>query len=288
MFRYIAGRIFQGLLILLLLTFVVFFAVRLMPGGRVTFTGENNTLVQYGRFMGGMLRGDLGYSARSHRLVSDEIGLRFLHTVVLTLGGALLAAGVGTALGILAAVRRDSIWDSVIMVFSLATVSIPMFFSALVLIIVFCLSLGWLPVIGADSPRGYILPMITLALPAIGFFTRTARTAMVDVLSRDYIRTSRARGLPEGLIIGGHALRNAVMPILTAIGVRFGELLAGTVLVENAFAIPGLGRLMVDAVSSRDYVMIQGSVLVFAAAFLGMNILVDVLYALADPKIAYR
>ena len=286
MLKYFVKRVLQGLVTLLVLSFVIYFAARLIAGSQsIRMRGYGQTTQGYFSFLANALRGDLGMSATFPRPVMSEIRGRYGYTMILAVGGTTVSVVLGVLLGIVAAVRRDSRLDKVIMVMSLTTVSIPLFFSALILMLVFCLYLGWLPSLGLESWKGFILPIVTLGLPAIGFFTRTARSAMLDALGEDYIRTSRARGLPEKLIIYSHAFRNTLVPVLTAVGVRFGELLAGTVLVENAFSIPGLGRLIVSAVVQRDYNLLQGAVLVLAGTFLVINIVIDLLYALVDPKI---
>jgi len=285
MLKYFVKRVLQGLVTLLVLSFVIYFAARLIAGSQsIRMRGYGQTTQGYFSFLANALRGDLGMSATFPRPVMSEIQGRYGYTMILAVGGTTVSVVLGVLLGIVAAVRRDSRLDKVIMVMSLTTVSIPLFFSALILMLVFCLYLGWLPSLGLESWQGFILPIVTLGLPAIGFFTRTARSAMLDALGEDYIRTSRARGLPEKLIIYSHAFRNTLVPVLTAVGVRFGELLAGTVLVENAFSIPGLGRLIVSAVVQRDYNLLQGAVLVLAGTFLVINIVIDLLYALVDPK----
>jgi len=286
MLKYAIKRVLQGLVTLLVLSFVIYFAARLIAGSQsIRVRGYGQTTQGYFQFLAGVLRGDLGMSTTFPRPVIDEIRGRYGYTMILAVGGTTLSVTLGVLLGIVAAVRRDSRLDKAIMVMSLTTVSIPLFFSSLILMLVFCLYLGWLPSLGLESWKGFILPIVTLGLPAIGFFTRTARSAMLDALGEDYIRTSKARGLPEKLIVYSHAFRNTLVPVLTAVGVRFGELLAGTVLVENAFSIPGLGRLIVSAVVQRDYNLLQGAVLVLAGTFLVINIVIDLLYALVDPKI---
>lgn len=171
------------------------------------------------------------------------------------------------------------------MVLSLLTVSTPSFFLALILMLIFCLNLRWLPSIGMDTWQGAILPIATLGLQAIGSIARTTRSAMLDVIHQDYIRTSRSRGVPERVITYRHAFKNALIPVLTTIGLRFGGLLAGATLVETVFSIPGIGRFVVDSVSNRDYPAIQGAVL--AVTFVLVNTLVDLLYAAVDPRVKY-
>ena len=184
-------------------------------------------------------------------------------------------------------IHRNKFADNLIMVLSLLTVSTPSFFLALILMLIFCLNLRWLPSIGMDTWQGAVLPIATLGLQAIGSIARTTRSAMLDVIHQDYIRTSRSRGVPERVITYRHAFKNALIPVLTTIGLRFGGLLAGATLVETVFSIPGIGRFVVDSVSNRDYPAIQGAVLVLAVTFVLVNTLVDLLYAAVDPRVKY-
>ena len=306
MLKYAVKRILQMIPLLLIVSLIVFLMVRLIPGDPVDLMmgldaprdskdaerarlGLDQPLpVQYFRFITGVLKGDLGTSIFSRRPVVAELAHRFPKTVVLAVGGTLFGAVVGVLLGIVAAIKRSRAADNVIMVGSLITVSTPSFFLALLLMLLFCLILRWLPSIGMDDWRGAILPIATLGLTAIGSIARTTRSAMLDVIHQDYIRTSRSRGVPERVVILQHAFKNALIPVLTAVGLRFGGLLAGATLVETVFSIPGVGRFVVDAVGNRDYPAVQGSVLVLAATFVIVNTVVDLLYAAVDPRIKYE
>ena len=237
--------------------------------------------------MGNALHGDLGTSIFSGKPVTEELAKRFPKTLTLAVGGTLFGAVVGVLLGIVAALHRNKLADNLIMILSLLTVSTPSFFLALILMLIFCLNLRWLPSIGMDTWQGAVLPIVTLGLQAIGSIARTTRSAMLDVIHQDYIRTSRSRGVPEHIITYRHAFKNALIPVLTTIGLRFGGLLAGATLVETVFSIPGIGRFVVDSVSNRDYPAIQGSVLVLAVTFVLVNTLVDLLYAAVDPRVKY-
>lgn len=281
---------------LFILSLIVFMMVRLIPGDPVDMMlgmdipkdtkeyererlGLNDPLyIQYFRFVGNALHGDLGTSIFSGKPVVEELAKRFPKTLTLA---------VGVLLGIIAAIHRNKFADNLIMVLSLLTVSTPSFFLALILMLIFCLNLRWLPSIGMDTWQGAILPIATLGLQAIGSIARTTRSAMLDVIHQDYIRTSRSRGVPERVITYRHAFKNALIPVLTTIGLRFGGLLAGATLVETVFSIPGIGRFVVDSVSNRDYPAIQGAVLVLAVTFVLVNTLVDLLYAAVDPRVKY-
>lgn len=280
--KYIVKRILQVIPMLFILSLIVFMMVRLIPGDPVDMMlgmdipkdtkeyererlGLNDPLyIQYFRFVGNALHGDLGTSIFSGKPVVEELAKRFPKTLTLAVGGTLFGAAVGVLLGIIAAIHRNKFADNLIMVLSLLTVSTPSFFLALILMLIFCLNLRWLPSIGMDTWQGAILPIATLGLQAIGSIARTTRSAMLDVIHQDYIRTSRSRGVPERVITYRHAFKNALIPVLTTIGLRFGGLLAGATLVETVFSIPGIGRFVVDSVSNRDYPAIQGAVLVLA------------------------
>ena len=245
-------------------------------------------LVQYGRFLGGVLQGDLGTSIFTKQSVTEEILKKYPATIKLALGGTIFASVVGILAGIVSAVKRNKLTDNIIMVLSLISVSTPSFFLALVLMLFFSLQLGWLPSMGLRTPLHYVLPIITLGMQSVGTIARTTRSSMLEVLGQDYIRTSRSRGIPERVIIYSHAFKNAIIPVLTIVGLRFGGLLAGSMLVETVFSIPGIGRYLVDAVLERDYPVVQSTVLVLACTFVLVNLIVDLLYAVADPKIRYE
>ena len=244
--------------------------------------------MQYGRFLGGVLQGDLGTSIFTKQSVTDEILKKYPATIKLALGGTIFASVVGILAGIVSAVKRNKLTDNIIMVLSLISVSTPSFFLALVLMLFFSLQLGWLPSMGLRTPLHYVLPIITLGMQSVGTIARTTRSSMLEVLGQDYIRTSRSRGIPERVIIYSHAFKNAIIPVLTIVGLRFGGLLAGSMLVETVFSIPGIGRYLVDAVLERDYPVVQSTVLVLACTFVLVNLVVDLLYAVADPKIRYE
>jgi ABC-type dipeptide/oligopeptide/nickel transport system permease component len=241
--------------------------------------------LQFWRFVKGLTRGDLGVSYRMNTPVTEEIALRFPITFAIALGGTALATFIGMSTGILAAVFHNRIWDGVIMVVSLFAISTPSYWLALMLMLIFSLSLGLLPSIGIRTPFHYILPIVTLGAQSGGMIARMTRSAMLDVLRQDYIGAARSRGQKERIVILKHALRNALIPVVSIVGLRFGGLLAGTVLVESVFGIPGVGRLVVDSVVMRDYPMIQGSILVVASVFVTINTFTDILYGIIDPRI---
>ncbi|OFX28395.1 MAG: hypothetical protein A2Z07_12720 [Armatimonadetes bacterium RBG_16_67_12] len=245
-------------------------------------------VVQYLKFAERAIRGDLGTSIRSRRAVAEEISDRFPSTLSLTLAAITLAMCVGVPLGVIAATTKRPTVDSAVMAFALLGLSMPTFWSGLLLIFLFALRLGWLPITEAAGIRTLILPAVTLAAPAAAVLARIARSSVLEVLRHEYIRTARSKGLIERLVIYRHALRNALIPVLTIIGLQFGSLLAGAVIVESVFARPGLGRLAVNAILARDFPVVQGIVLVVACMYVFVNLTVDTLYAVLDPRIRYQ
>lgn len=239
---------------------------------------------QFADFAARVVRGDLGVSIRTGRPVGAEIAERLPHTAILTLGAVGLAVVLGMSAGLLAAVTRRPTLDRALMAVSLVAVSTPSFWLALMLMLVFSVALGWLPAIGVGTPAHYVLPVVTLGLQSGGQIARMTRATMIDVLGLEYLRSARARGLSRTRAIWRHALPNAWPPVVGLIGLRIGGLLAGTVLVESVFAIPGIGRFMVDAVVSRDFPVIQGGVLVIAATYATVNALTDLIGLAADPR----
>lgn len=251
--------------------------------------GLNDPLyVQYGRFIKGVVQGDLGTSIFTKESVTEEIKDRFPVTVKLALGATIFASVLGVLVGIISAVKRNKMTDNILMVLSLLAVSTPSFFLAMIMLLLFSLHLGWLPSMGLKTPLHYALPIITLGMQSVGTIARTTRSSMLDVLGQDYIRTSRSRGIPERVIRYSHAFKNAMIPVITIVGLRFGGLLAGSMLVETVFSIPGIGRYMVNAVLKRDFPVVQGTILVLATTFVLVNLVVDLLYAVVDPKIRYE
>ena len=305
MLGYTIKRILQVIPVLLIISFICFMMIRLVPGDPVAnMLGVNASkeaiaaqraelgldkplLTQYGDFLVKALQGDLGKSITTRRPVIDEIPQRYPATLKLALGATVFAAVVGITFGVLSAVKQNKLTDNVIMVFSLLSVSTPSFFLALVMMLLFSIHLGWLPSMGLRTPLHYVLPIITLGMQSVGLIARTTRSSMLEVLRQDYIRTSRSRGISQAVIVMRHAFKNALIPVVTVVGLRFGGLLAGSMLVEAVFSVPGIGRFMVDGVLKRDYPVVQGTVLVLATTFVLVNLAVDLIYALIDPRIKY-
>ena len=228
---------------------------------------------------------DFGISYASRRPVFDEIAARFPSTMRLSIMGAILAVILGVPLGVLAATRQYTIFDSGATIVGLLGVSIPNFWLGLMLIILFSVNLGWLPSSGFDTPMHWILPTLTIGTGSMAIIMRTTRSSMLEVIRQDYIRTARAKGQKESTIIFRHALQNALLPIITVTGLQFGFLLGGAVLTETIYSIPGLGRFIIAAISSRDHPVVQGGVLLIAVCFTVVNLATDIVYAFVDPRI---
>ncbi len=242
---------------------------------------------QYVRWLGRLMRGDLGRSVVSGRPVLSEIAARLPATLQLAVAALLISALIGMPLGSVCAARKGTLIDDGGTVAAVVGVSMPNFWLALLLILLFDLHLGWLPSFGIGGVRHLILPALTLGTGLAALTTRVMRSSMVEVLSQDYIRTARAKGLAETTVMMRHALKNALIPVVTVIGLQFGRLLEGAVIVESIFGRPGVGRLLVGSIFARDFAVVQGCVLTFAAGFVTVNLAVDLLYAWLDPRIHY-
>jgi peptide/nickel transport system permease protein/oligopeptide transport system permease protein len=284
--------------------FVVMLTLDLIPGDAVQLMlGEHATkeavaqlrehlgldkplLVRYIDYLARLARGDLGLSIVQRRPVIDELADTWPATLELTIAALVIATAIGVPAGVISAARPNSIFDALARLGSLFGLSMPIFWTGLVLIVLFSLWLPWLPVGGRGSLAHLVLPAVALALPSIAVLARLTRASVLDVLGEDYVRTARAKGLREGGVVLKHALRNALLPVITLLGLQAGQLMGGAVLTETVFAWPGLGRLMVKAIFARDYVLLQGAVLVYALAFVVVNLLVDLSYGLLDPRIS--
>ncbi|MFC0530286.1 ABC transporter permease [Phytohabitans kaempferiae] len=254
---------------------------------RRQFGFDKPVLTQFLEYMGRLATGDLGRSARTGDSVLTEIVARLPYTVMLAVLATALAVVVGCTLGVLAAVRREGLADLILSGLSVFGVSMPVYWVGLLLVILFSVNLGWLPAAGAESWQGYILPTVTLSFFTIGFISRQMRSAMVETLEMDFIRTVRAKGVGRWAVILRHAVRNAALPVVTVIGLQFGQLLGGAVITETIFAWPGIGRLLVESIGARDFTTVQGAILIFAVALILVNLLTDILYAYIDPRIRY-
>jgi len=240
---------------------------------------------QYVRYWEGVLHGNLGRSIRYNQSVTHLILQRYPYTLQLTLASLFVAILLSIPAGIRSARRRNRWDDRVLSVVSLFGLSFPNFALGPILILIFAIKLGWLPVSGAGSLANLVLPAITMGGALAAILTRMVRTSMLEELGQDYIRTARAKGLPERTVVYRHALRNAMIPVLTVLGLQFGALLAGAIVTEKIFSWPGIGRLTIDAISNRDYYVVQGCILVIGLTYVGVNFLTDVLYSVANPRI---
>src|SRR5208282_1375818 len=306
MLQYLIRRLFGLIPTLLIVGILVFLFVHLLPGDPARLaagpeaTPETVALVrqdlgldrplpeQFLRFAGGVLHGDFGRSLRTKRPVSTEIGERFWPTFGLTLTSMVWSVVFGMGIGIVSAVWRNRWPDRLGMTLAVSGISFPAFALGMALMEIFAVQLNWLPSVGADTWRHYILPSLTLGAAVAAIMARFTRSSFLDILQEDYVRTARAKGLPESLVITKHALRNALIPVVTMMGLQFGFLLGGSIVVEVVFNWPGMGRLLVDAVDMRDYPVIQGLVLLFSLEFVLINLIVDVLYAVINPTIRFR
>lgn len=243
---------------------------------------------QFVSFFAHMLKGDFGTSMRTHRAVSTEIAERFMPTLLLTLASMSWAVLLGMSIGVVSAVFRNEWPDRLGMTIAVSGISFPAFALGMLLMQVFSVQLGWLPTVGADGWRHYILPSLTLGAAVAAVMARFTRASFVEVMQEDFVRTARAKGLKERTVIAKHCLRNALIPVVTMMGLQFGFLLGGSIVVEVVFNWPGLGRLLVDAVSTRDYPIIQTLVLLFSLEFILINLVVDVLYGFINPTIRYQ
>lgn len=311
--RYLLQRLVGMVLMLLLISLVSYSMVRLLPGDPVVAMlgegGDPNVMarvradlgldqpapVYYFTWLGRALQGDLGRSIQSNRPVTGILRDRLLPTLQLSLFAALITAAIALPLGVLAAIKRGTFTDLGATAFALIGLSIPNFWLGIIFIFVFSLGLGWLPPSGWRDPfreplqsvRFMILPALTLGMALAAGIMRQTRSSLLDTLSQDYLRTAQAKGLDHRQVIMRHALRNALIPVVTIAGLMVGRLLGGAVIIETIFAIPGIGRTVVDAIFSRDFPIVQGAVLMMAFIVLVINLIVDLLYALIDPRIRY-
>ena len=303
MLQLIGRRLLATLPLLLAVSVVVFSFIHMLPGDpAVLFLGEEATsdnlarfraklgfdrplVVQYGDWLGHAVRGDLGRSIRTNQPVTQAIVERLPVTLRLIGMAMLISLCIALPLGIISAVKRNSGVDLASTFFALFGFSTPNFWLGLILIYVFALVLRWLPPSGFDGTRSLILPAITLGTALAALVTRQLSSGMLEVLRQDYVRTAQAKGLADRLVIGKHALKNALISVVTVIGLQIGALLGNTIITESLFALPGVGRLMIDSVFSRDFFVVQGVILFLAVGYVVANLVVDILYSYLDPRI---
>jgi ABC-type dipeptide/oligopeptide/nickel transport system permease component len=306
MVRYVLSRLLQAIPTLLLISFLTFIMGYLAPGDPIRMIlGEHSDpqtvaqvrhelgldqpwYVQYGRFVWSAVKGDFGISLYNRRPVGDVIRESFPATATLAVLAILLAIAVGIPAGIVAAVFHNRLPDRLSMAGVVLGISVPNFVLATLLILLVSVRLGWLPVAGWGAPEYLVLPVLVLAARPSASIARFTRTSMLEVLQQDYIRTARAKGVPERAVILKHALPNALLPVVTVIGNAFGYLLTGSFIVETVFAVPGVGYKSIEAILRRDYPVIQATTLLFAFLFIAVNLFVDILYTRLDPRVRFR
>ncbi|PRD40902.1 glutathione ABC transporter permease GsiC [Phyllobacterium phragmitis] len=306
MLYYFLKRLTGLLPTLLIVSVLVFLFVHMLPGDPARLAAgqdaDEQTVAlvrselgldrplpeQFITYFSHLIQGDFGQSIRTRRPVSTEIAERFMPTLLLTLTSMIWAVTFGMGIGIISAVYRNQWPDRLGMTLAVSGISFPAFALGMLLMQIFSVQLGWLPTVGADSWKNYILPSLTLGAAVAAVMARFTRASFVDVIQEDFVRTARAKGLNERVVIAKHCLRNALIPVVTMMGLQFGFLLGGSIVVEAVFNWPGLGRLLVDSVNQRDYPVIQALVLLFSLEFIVINLIVDVLYGFINPTIRYK
>lgn len=306
MLSYIIRRILQSFIVMIGVSIAVSAMTQFVPGDpAVAILGETASpaaleqlrkemgldrpfYVQYWHFLERLVtEGSLGTSIRTNREVLTEISDRLPNTFILTIGAVVVSSILGIASGVLAATRRGKPTDAAVLVLTTAGLSVPSFWIALLMIMFFSVNLGWLPVSGAGTWKHAIMPIITLSIGSVATKSRLTRSAMLESLGQDYVRTARAKGLQNNRVIYGHALRNALLPVITIIGLQFGALLGGAFITEVIFGWPGVGQLAVNSILQRDFPVVQGCVLLVTISFVLTNLIVDITYAWVDPRIRY-
>ena len=304
MLKYIGKRLLMMIPVIIGVVFIIYAIMELTPGDPVMMIlGEGAPIeaqealreemglkdpffVRFVRYIVDALHGDLGESYTSGLPVFQEILTRMPYTLSLATLSICVAVIIGLPIGILSAVKRYSLTDNLTLAISLTVTSMPAFFLAMLLMMIFCIKLGWLPMMGLSSPKHYILPVIASASSTTASLMRMTRTTMLEVIRQDYIRTARAKGATERRVIYGHALRNALLPVVTIIGVNFGFALGGSIVLEQVFTIPGLGQLMINAIREKDTPVVMGAVMATAIFASLVNLLVDIIYTYIDPRLA--
>lgn len=303
--RYCVKRLLSTIPLLLVISFLIFMFIHMIPGDPARLiAGQDATkadvkvvreqlgldkplLTQYGEYMKGLVTGDMGLSIRNGKTVEDTILPRLKPTILLTLSSAMWAILIGIAIGVLAAVFHGKMADYLGMLIAIVGISVPGFWLGLQLIQLFSVSLGWLPTGGLDSWQSYVLPSLTMGSGVMAIMARFTRSSMLETMRADYVRTARAKGLIESLVVLRHGFKNSLIEIVTVAGLQIGGLLSGSVMAETVFSIPGLGRLLVDSINLRDYKVVQALLLFFALEYIVINLIVDLLYGVINPKVRY-
>ena len=303
--RYCAKRILSAIPLLLAISFFIFMYIHMIPGDPARMLAgmdataeevavvreqlglDQPLLTQYVDYMKGLFTGDLGNSIKNGATVMDTIAPRFKPTIMLTICSIVWATIIGVGLGIISAVCRGKAMDYIGMLIAISGISVPSFWLGLMLMQLFSVNLGWLPTSGLDSWKSYILPSLTLGAGTMAILARFTRSSMLESMREDYVRTARAKGLREFLVIMRHAFKNSLIQVVTVTGLQIGGLLSGSVLVETVFSIPGLGRLLVDSINYRDYKVVQALLMFFAVEYIVINLIVDLFYGVLNPKVRY-
>lgn len=303
MFAFILARLFSAAIVIVGVSCIVFFFIHVVPGDPVeVMLGESAQpadrealrhalgldqplWVQLQTYFERLMHFDLGQSLHSQRPIKDILLERIPATLQLTVASLLVAVAIAFPLGTIAAIRRNTFWDQTAMGFSLLGISVPHFWLGPLLILIFSLWLGWLPVSGREGAASLILPALTLGTALAAILSRMVRASLLEVLNEDYIRTARAKGVGELRVITYHALRNALLPVITLLGLQLGALLGGAVITETVFSWPGLGQLTVEAINRRDYPVVQATVLLISLTYVAVNTLTDIVYAWSDPRL---
>lgn len=306
MFSYIIRRVIYMVPVILGVSVIVFLMIHMIPGDPAKLAAgmeateedvenvrhalglDQPIYVQYYKFVRQAVVGDFGTSFRTGRRVIDEIGYRYSNTVLLGVAAIFVAVFFGGITGVVSAVKKFTVLDNISMLASLMGVSMPTFFLGLLLMLFFSVNLGWFPLSGKGGWLHLVLPAITLGTPSAAVISRMTRSSLLEILEQDYIRTARAKGLAEFAVINIHAIRNALIPVVTVTGLQLGYLLGGAVVTETVFAWPGIGRLVVQSILARDFPVVQASVLILAVTFVLLNLLTDLLYSLLDPRISLK
>lgn len=306
MIEYVTRRLLMMIPILLGVSLVVFVLIRLVPGDPIVLlAGEDANpeairslreqwgldkplYVQYLTFLWNLLRGDMGTSIRSGRSVADEISDRYLNTVNLACLSLAIALSIGILAGVASGTRPYTKMDNLSMLVALFGLSAPAFWLGLMLMWLFAVYLSLLPAVGVGTISHLVLPSVTLGAAVAASVARQTRSGILEVMRQDYVRTARSKGLPENTVIWKHVLKNAMIPVVTVAGIFFGGMLGGSIVVETVFSYPGLGKLLIDSISSRDYPVVQGLILIYAVVFSLVNLVVDLTYSYLDPRIRYE
>lgn len=306
MVKFILKRLLGIIPILIAVSILVFLFIHLIPGDPARLVAGHDATIeeinlirkelgldkpmhqQYISFIKGVVQLDLGTSMKTKRPVFQEIAFRFMPTFWLTFWSMVWASVIGLIIGVISATKRNKWQDYLGMFGAVSGISVPSFWLGLLLIQLFSVKLGWFPTGGLDSWKGYVLPSFTLGTGVAAVIARFSRSSLMDVLQEDYVRTAHSKGLARKTVLWGHALKNALIPVITMTGLQFGFLLGGSVVTETVFSFPGIGRLLIDSIAFRDYPVIQAGILLFSLEFILINLLVDILYGVLNPTIRYE